>query len=158
MKNLFFAGLLLMAVTVQVNAYSNLQAKKYGAKAGTVFHEYDTATLNGKWELMPVLSSDTAAGKIPFLVFNLKANTFTGNTGCNDISGGFFLQQNALQFNENLISTKKACPGYNENAFIDNLLKTNRYEIKDGVLQLMYNATVLSKWARHVDKNQGKEI
>ena len=74
------------------------------------------------------------------------------------MSGGFAVKQDALQFGENMVSTKMACPGYNEESFLDNLLKTNRYEIKDGVLQLMYNTTILSKWVRHLDKDPTKQI
>ena len=85
---------------------------------------------------MPVLSSDTSAGKIPELSFDLKTNRFSGNSGCNAMSGNFILNNDALSFGENIISTKMACPGYNEKAFLESLLKTNRYEIKNGVLQL----------------------
>ena len=118
----------------------------------------DTITLQGRWELMPVMASDTATGKIPFLNFDLKAGKFSGNTGCNNISGDFLLKQDVFQFGENMISTKMACTGYNEKAFLDNLLKTNRYEIKNGVLQLMYNTTILSKGVRHIDTTLTKQI
>ncbi|SFP73587.1 META domain-containing protein [Parafilimonas terrae] len=158
MKHLLFASLALLLINGQANAHINMPQKTGSAKIAAAFHESDTATLSGKWELMPVLSSDTAAGKIPFIVFNIKNGRFTGNTGCNNMSGAFLLSQDALQFNEKLISTKKTCPGYNEEAFMENLLKTNRYQIEDGVLQLMYNTTVLSKWVRHADKNPTKQI
>jgi heat shock protein HslJ len=107
---------------------------------------------------MPVLASDTAAGKIPQLNFNLKTNRFSGNTGCNTMSGSFDVKEDALRFGENMVSTKMACPGYNEKVFIDNLLKTNRYEIKNGVLQLMYNTTILSNWVRHSDTAITRQI
>ena len=158
MKHLLFASLALLLITGQANAHMNTPQKINSATIAAAVHENDTATLSGKWELLPVLSSDTAAGKIPFIVFNVKTGRFTGNTGCNNISGAFLLSQDALQFNEKLISTRKVCPGYNEEAFMENLLKTNRYQIQDGVLQLMYNTTVLSKWVRHVDKNPTKQI
>jgi len=51
-----------------------------------------------------------------------------------------------------------ACPGYNEKAFLDNLLKTNRYRIKNGVLQLMYNTTILSNWVRHADTSISRQL
>ncbi len=118
----------------------------------------DTITLRGRWELMPVMASDTATGKTPFLNFEIESGKFSGNTGCNNINGNFLLKQDAFQFSENIISTRMACTGYNEKAFLDNLLKTNRYEIKNGVLQLMYNATILSKWARRIDTTPTKQI
>ncbi len=158
MKHLLFASLALLLITGQANAHINMPQKMINTNIAATVHENDTVTLSGKWELLPVLSSDTAAGKIPFIVFNIKNGRFTGNTGCNNISGAFLLSQDALQFNEKLISTKKSCPGYNEEAFMENLFKTNRYQIEDGVLLLMYNTTVLSKWVRHVDKNPTKQI
>ena len=118
----------------------------------------DTLTIAGTWNLIPALSSDTAAGKIPQLKFDLKTNRFSGNTGCNSMAGSFVIKQDALSFGENIISTKMACPGYNEKIFLDNLLKTNRYQIKNGVLQLMYNTTILSQWSRHVNTSATKQI
>ena len=38
----------------------------------------DDTTLAGKWVLQPVLPSDTAAGRVPVLNFNLKTKRFTG--------------------------------------------------------------------------------
>jgi heat shock protein HslJ len=118
----------------------------------------DTNTIAGNWQLMPVLASDTATGKIPSINFDLKTNRFSGNTGCNSMSGSFQIKQDALTFNENFISTKMACPGYNEQPFLDNLHKVNRYEIKNGVLQLMFNTTILSQWVRHINTNPTKQI
>ncbi len=141
MKLLIFASLFLTTVicnkTHTVNAANNLPSQIN-----------DTTTIAGNWQLLPVLASDTAAGKIPQLNFNLTTKRFSGNTGCNALSGNFIIKNDALSFGANMISTKMACPGYNEKTFLDNLLKTNRFEIKNGVLQLMYNTTILSKWIR----------
>ncbi len=115
-------------------------------------------TLQGEWYLQPVLPSDTAAGKIPTLKFDLKTNRVSGNTGCNSFGGSFMIKGSALSFSPNMISTRMACPGYNEKAFLDNLIKTNRYEIKEGVLQLMYNTTILSNWRRQIDTSISKQL
>lgn len=115
-------------------------------------------TLGGKWQLQPVLSSDTAAGRIPTLNFDLSTNKVSGNTGCNTFKGGFIEKNGGLSFEKNMILTKMACPGYNEKIFLENLLKTNRFEIKKGVLELMYNTTVLSNWVRHADTSTTKQI
>lgn len=115
-------------------------------------------TLAGKWKLQPVLSSDTAAGKTPTLNFDLATNKVSGNTGCNSFSGTFIVKDEALSFEKDMISTKMACPGYNEKIFLENLLRTNRYEIKNGVLQLMFNTTVLSNWVRHSDTSTVKRV
>lgn len=144
MKHLMFASLFLSAV---------INNKAFNDAASTMHNIVtmpDTSTILGKWELVPIMPSDTAAGRIPQLNFDLATKKFSGNTGCNTMSGSFEINKDALSFGANMISTKMACQGYNEKAFIDNLLKTNRYEIRDGVLQLMYNTTILSKWERHV--------
>ena len=111
----------------------------------------DTAkqiTLEGAWQLQPVLPSDTATGKIPTITFDLTTKKFQGNTGCNNMSGSFFTSGDSLSFNEQIIMTKMACPGYNEQGFVKSLANTNRYKIEKGLLQLMQDQTVLSKWIR----------
>lgn len=62
------------------------------------------------------------------------------------------LTDTSFSFGKDMISTKMACVGYNEQAFIDNLLRTNHYKIKDGVLILMFDATELSRWTRKPEK------
>jgi len=155
MKHLILAGLLLPVLSYKFQVSSSLPVKNSSSKISLI---NDTATIEGTWKLMPVLASDTAAGKIPEISFDLKTNKFSGNTGCNTMSGSFVINQDALSFNENITSTKMACAGYNEKAFLESLLRTNRYQIKNGVLQLMYNTTVLSQWVRHTDNTPTKQI
>lgn len=106
------------------------------------------STLNGEWFLQPVLASDTATGQFPSLKFQLSTNRFSGNTGCNTMSGSVKHTDSTLSFNENIRVTKKACTGYNEQAFLQNLLMTNRYVFEDSVLILQFNQTELSRWTR----------
>jgi heat shock protein HslJ len=108
----------------------------------------DTTTLAGQWFLMPALPADTAAGRIPRLEFNTTGMKFTGNSGCNSMSGSFELTDSSLNFSERILLTKMACPGYNEEAFIKSLLRTNRYRFENGMLILMFDQTELSRWTR----------
>ena len=112
----------------------------------------DTGSLNGKWFLQPLLASDTATGKIPELNINLSSHSFSGNTGCNSMRGSFQKTDTSLVFNQNIITTKMACTGYDEAAFIRNLLRTNSYKFEKGVLILMFDATELSRWTRKPDR------
>ena len=153
MKQLIFFAAFISSI-----ALSGFRTKSIVENSSSIHNNVDTTVVSGTWQLLPVLASDTSAGKIPQLNFNLKTNKFSGNSGCNAISGEFMINNDALTFSKNIISTRMACPGYNEKAFLESLLKTNRYEIKNGVLQLMYNTTVLSQWVRHEDKNPTKEI
>jgi len=155
MKHLIFAGLIISLSAGNVEMLHPFGANEPSFKKVIIT---DTATIAGKWKLVPVLTSDTSAGKVPEITFDLKTNTFSGNTGCNAMSGTFIVKQDGLIFNADITTTKMTCPGYNEKAFFDNLLRTNRYQIKDGVLQLMYNTTILSKWSRHLDTTVTKQI
>ena len=110
----------------------------------------DTTKLDGLWFLDPVLVSDTATGKIPRFTLNLSTKKFTGNTGCNDMSGTFDFTDSTLQFNQRIITTKMNCVGYNEKAFLENLLRTNSYRLQGGMLILMFDQTELSHWTRKV--------
>jgi heat shock protein HslJ len=98
--------------------------------------------------LVPALASDTAAGKIPTINFDLAAKQFTGNTGCNTMRGTFEVPDNALQINEQIITTKMACPGYNEDAFLKNISGTNGHKFDNGMLILLNNGAEASRWTR----------
>ena len=112
----------------------------------------DTFSINGAWFLQPVLASDTATGNIPTLIFNLEKNNFSGNTGCNNMNGSFVISDTSLVFNEKIITTRMACAGYNEDAFIKSLLRTNKYKFDNGVLVLLFESTELSRWTRRPEK------
>jgi heat shock protein HslJ len=111
----------------------------------------DTTTLGGTWFLQPVLPSDTATGKVPTLVLNLDKSRFMGNTGCNTMHGEFWFSKtdSSLSFSEKISTTKMACPGYNEPAFIKSLRSAGRYRLRNGVLTLLSDDnTELSHWVR----------
>jgi|ADGO01.1.fsa_nt_gi heat shock protein HslJ len=108
----------------------------------------DTATLAGPWYLVPVLPSDTGARSTPQLIFNTDEKRFAGNTGCNSMNGSFELTDSSLVFDERIMMTKMACMGYNEDVFVKNLLRTNRYRFEQGMLVLMVGEEVLSRWTR----------
>jgi heat shock protein HslJ len=108
----------------------------------------DTTTLAGPWYLIPVLPSDTGAGRTPQLIIDLSKKTFTGNTGCNSMSGSFDYTDSSLVFNERIMMTKMACTGYNEQTFIKNLLRANRFRFEDSMMILMVEEQELSRWGR----------
>ena len=111
----------------------------------------DTSTLGGAWWLQPVLPSDTAAGKTPAMEFDLAKSRFSGNTGCNSMRGSFYFSKtdSSLSFSDKIITTKMACPGYNEPAFMKSLRSAAHYRIRNGVLTLLgEDNTELSHWVR----------
>ena len=114
----------------------------------------DSASIAGDWWLVPVLASDTAAGKLPQLRFELSGNKFSGFTGCNQMNGTFRVVSDQLQFDKDIRLTKIACEGYNEKEFLLNLLRVDHYRIKDGELWLMIDQTPVSKWMRKPDSKK----
>lgn len=114
--------------------------------------------LTGTWKLQPVLASDTAAGNIPAIQFNVNTGSFTGSTGCNVMNGKFVTKGNMLTFKEQMVDKKNTCQGYNEDAFMSSLLKVNHFKIEDGVLQLMVDQTILSKWVKTEPEKATKSI
>lgn len=121
------------------------------------FSAPDTTSLAGDWYLQPVLASDTATGKIPTLRFNMAKTHFSGNTGCNAMSGTFWYsdKDSSLSFSDKFAATKMSCPGYNEQAFIKSLMNVNHYRLKNGMLILLTDNTELSRWSRKIHPMQG---
>lgn len=134
-------------------SFANIETKCLAQKE--VFAD-GASTISGTWVLMPVLASDTATGKPPFIDFNTGSGSFTGNTGCNTMEGKFTVNGNILQFKDPTVDGKNTCLGYNEDAFMANLLKINHFKMENGVLQLMIDQTVVSKWVRKEPKKDLK--
>ena len=112
------------------------------------FKEQSDNTPDGKWRLIPAMPSDTATGRTPVLNFVMDSKRVTGNTGCNNFSGTFNIAKSNLTFNQDFVSTKMACPGYDEAAFERSLLRTNNFEINGDTLCLKENETPLSYWLK----------
>lgn len=111
----------------------------------------DSTVLDGSWYLQPVLPSDTATGKRATIEFNVKKAHFSGNTGCNSMNGKYYFSivDSSLSFGDKLVTTKMACVGYNEKAFLKNLLLTTHFKMRSGVLILLAeDNTELSRWER----------
>ena len=110
------------------------------------------AGLAGKWYLQAVLASDTATGRNPEINFDVRHGHFSGNTGCNSMRGSFRVTDSTISFSEQVITTKMMCVGYNEDAFLKNLIRCDGYKIQNGVLILMVEGTEISRWSRKIIK------
>jgi heat shock protein HslJ len=103
----------------------------------------------GKWQLIPAMDSDTAAGHIPEIQIDTKESKFSGNTGCNRMSGTFFASDTAsIQFSDKMITTRMFCSGYNESAFLQNLLRVNNYKFRKGMLIFSVGDIEVFRWKR----------
>ena len=111
----------------------------------------DTTTLGGTWYLQAVLPSDTATGRTPVLVMDMPKSHFTGNTGCNSMSGTFYFSDtdSSLSFSAKIVKTRMSCAGYNEAGFLKSLQSAARYRLHHGTLTLLGDDNAeLSQWAR----------
>ena len=121
----------------------------------------DSTILQGTWYLQPVLPSDTATGKRATLQLDVKKSRFTGNTGCNNISGKFWFSasDSSISFSEKMVTTRMACPGYNEKAFLKSMLQVTHFKVENGVMTLIGSDNAeLSRWERKpsAQPNTGK--
>ena len=101
---------------------------------------------NKRWVLVemkevPVqLSGGTRDAYIEFLP---REKSFSGNGGCNHITGSYTIEKSELKFT-NVASTKMACPDLPfENTFLTALNEVNKYELKDDVMLLKDRNKVL---------------
>lgn len=96
--------------------------------------------INDIWVLTEISESSISdeIEKRPQLEFNSKENSFSGNNGCNQISGSLNKLTNIdLQFNV-IRETRMACPDMKLSSAFQKLLhETRQYEIKDLSLILM---------------------
>jgi heat shock protein HslJ len=104
--------------------------------------------LSGKWYLIPALDSDTATGHIPEIQFDVKESRFTGNTGCNRMSGSFFATDSTMHFSEKMVTTRMVCAGFNESAFLQNLIRVDSYKFRKGMLIFTVGNVEVFRWSR----------
>jgi heat shock protein HslJ len=105
--------------------------------------------MSGKWVLIPALDSDTAGGHVPEIQIDVKESKFSGNTGCNRMSGTFFASDSAtIQFSDKMITTRMYCAAYNESAFLQNLLRVDNYKFRKGMLVFSVGTVEVFRWKR----------
>lgn len=158
MKQLAFIWFTCIIAASCHTTTSNSQSIKSASDSSKNQIAVADTSLSGIWYLKPALQSDTMTGKFPKINFTIGNLTFTGFTGCNSMSGSFKKDGQNLSFSQNIISTKMACIGYNERAFLENLLKTNNYVIENGILQLKSDNLVLSTWSRTMDTSKVRKM
>jgi heat shock protein HslJ len=62
--------------------------------------------------------------------------------------GKFSGSDSSLKIDAQIITTKMACAGYNEDAFLKNLPKANGFRFENGMLVFVDGTTELSRWTR----------
>ncbi len=129
---------------------STAKGKKFSYKmADTSTHFFDTVAfrqqLAGR-ELKPFQYWQ----RLPEMRIMANLGVFTGNTGCNSMSGSFNFNSSKLKIDNNIRTSKMACSDYDESAFISNLLKADSYNVSGDKLELMQGNTTVLTFKRKV--------
>lgn len=97
-------------------------------------------------ELKEVPVQQSGTRKDAFLDFSPSEKKFSGNGGCNRISGNYTLEKkNRIRFAD-VISTKMSCADIAfETAFVNALNKVDRFEVADNILLLKDGKDVVAK-------------
>lgn len=104
--------------------------------------------LNGKWEVQRLWGMDDKKLGKAYINLDFQSKTFSGNAGCNDISGTFAIKDDLLIIDKHIEIAKNECPAYNDKKFISLLMKVNKYEVNDDVLELSQDNIVLMTFKR----------
>lgn len=132
----------LYCILIAILALSCASSKKSGSE-----------TLTGNWELSFFPTTDKTFDEIfgqrrPQLQFNNDNKTVTGTTGCNRLSGSYSRSGHEFSFGTNFITTKMACPGYEESIFLESLNRVNRYELVNGQLRFQHDSSLVMSFIR----------
>ena len=107
------------------------------------------ASLDGKWLLKTLneekIIKEKAGREMPYLNFNLKNNSVSGNTGCNDLGGKIVVTSDKINFSD-MSMTKIACSDAEyELKFVDNIFNAEpvKYKIENNVLTLLEDGKVI---------------
>ncbi len=146
LKAVFYPGFCTDGFGANIYDYKALlyYQDKVFTGCASVLHQ---PTLEGEWMLQQVSTGDTTWKKVPFLQVDLNNYAFSGNAGCNIMKGMIRLKDNMVVFTD-IFTTKMDCIGYNEEKFIDILVKSNRYEIEKHTLKLYNNDELLMTFVR----------
>ena len=118
-------------------------SSKHGSRPG----------LGGHWELSFFPTTDKTFDEVfsqrrPDLQLDAGKGLVTGSTGCNRMSGSFTVINDRFTFGSNMITTKMACPGYEEGLFLEALTRVNRYQVNATQLNLLHDSTLVMSFVR----------
>jgi len=122
--------------------------KNFGSKMrDTSYHYFDTAAF--RQQLTDRDKPFDYWKRIPKMTIMPSLGIFSGNTGCNSMSGGFNFTETLIKFENNIRTSKMLCNEYDEVAFLANLVKVDNYIINANVLELKQADTVLLTFKRN---------
>ena len=124
-----------------------IQVKKSGDKESKILKgcgEFIAdKRLDGKWELIKfngvkLDSADFSRG-LPFIQLDINKLRIVGNSGCNNFNGKFSFVARDILIDENMMSTRMACPNLEfESEFLKALTGSSLiYSLDEDILKLM---------------------
>ena len=105
--------------------------------------------LTGNWELKSLWGVEEDKVSKAFINMNFETKSFTGNTGCNNISGTFSFKEELLIIDKNISIDKNNCPAYMDKKFVSMLMKINKFQIQNNALELSQDNIVLMSFKRN---------
>ncbi|MDB5246934.1 MAG: protein of unknown function Meta and HslJ [Segetibacter sp.] len=128
---------------------ASASSKKSKAKASNRKALYQAAQTRLKMSFRDTTVRDTTIApyqywkRTPTLTINALNRIFTGNTGCNSLSGSFNFSDKDIQFGRNIVTSKMMCNEYDENVFLSALKKADNYTLNGNMLELRQGSTLL---------------
>jgi uncharacterized membrane protein len=107
-------------------------------------------SLTGSWLLNNVEGGPDKWKTQPYIVVDLAAEKFYGNTGCNDFSGSARMRGLKVCFSDIRLESQKDCPGYDESKLIDALIKCNGFTISNGKLLMTQDGKLVMNFKRQL--------
>ena len=110
---------------------------------------YDSAQARLNRDFKSTSTLDTTAEpfkywtRTPTVTLNASNLVFTGNTGCNSMSGSFNFNNQNIKIGRNIVTSKMSCNEYNESNFLSALKKADSYTLNAKTLELRQGNTKL---------------
>jgi uncharacterized membrane protein/heat shock protein HslJ len=108
-------------------------------------------SLTGTWLLKNAEGVNNTWKTQPYIIVDLEAEKFYGNTGCNNFSGSARLRGSRICFSDIKFESQKECNGYEETKLIEALIKCNGYAINDCKLEMLQNGKALLSLKRQLE-------
>ena len=123
--------------------------KDFGGKLyDTSTHFFDTAAFRQKVEAS--YKPFNYWQRVPEMKILADLGIFTGNTGCNSMSGSFNFSGNDIKVNPKIRTSKMYCNDYDESAFLNSLVKVDNYKIANDMLELKQGNLIVLTFKRKV--------
>jgi heat shock protein HslJ len=108
-----------------------------------------------RWTLIEILGRDAvtpADGRLPDLRFDQAGARVGGYTGCNVLTGTYSMDEDRLEFDTPLATTRRACldtaVAQQERDLMEAVGRTRRFALSDGVLTLFDDVSAVARFTQ----------